>query len=322
MAATAAFSSAIVLKLLTTNNYEDWSFRVKTYLLAKGLWKVVESAMEPPRVEDGEAEFEAWSEKNAEALHAIHITCGEDIFPFIRGIDTAKAAWNTLEKKLKPAGLPKTEDARSEHQSPMDGELQLKDLKPEPVIEGQSIWAGCNNNASSTTNDLDRGSYQHFFDCVEYYWRRNNEGDALEFLKEYPHPIRELRHPSSDIPALHFAMMNDNSTIVDELVRIMTEDDLEEILDPSGRTAICCAIENPYTVALETVKVMIEKNKKLLSIVDPSTNMIPLVMAHGATWYSVDVVKYLNSVTPLETLNAHQAAQIISQAFLLKRFGK
>ncbi|KAL6139993.1 hypothetical protein ACLB2K_058294 [Fragaria x ananassa] len=315
LAAAAGVPSGIVLKVLTANNYEDWSFRVKTYLLAKGLWKVVESAKEPPRVEGGdEAEFEAWNEKNAEALHAIHISCGEDIFPFIRGIDTAKAAWNTLEKKLKPAGLPKREDARSEHQSPVDGELQLKDLKPEPVVEG------CNNNASSTTNDLDRGSYQHFFDCVEYYWRGNNVSDALEFLKQYPHPIRELRHPSSDIPALHFAASEGNLIIVKELVRVMTEEDLEEILDPSGRTAICCAIENPFAVTLETVKVMIEKNKKLLSIVDPSTNMIPLVMAHGVKWYIVDVVKYLYSVTPLETLNAHQAAQIISQAFLLKRF--
>lgn len=109
MAATVVVPSAIVLKVLNTDNYQDWSFRVKTYLLAKGLWKVVESAaMEPPREEDGEAGYEAWSKKNAEALHAIHISCGEDTFSFIRGIDTAKAAWNTLEKKLKPAGLPKT----------------------------------------------------------------------------------------------------------------------------------------------------------------------------------------------------------------------
>lgn len=108
MAATVVAPSAIVPKVLNTDNYQDWSFRVKTYFLAKGLWKVVESTMEPPRVEYGEAEYEAWNKKNAEALHAIHISCGEDTFSFIRGIDTAKAAWNTLEKKLKPAGLPKT----------------------------------------------------------------------------------------------------------------------------------------------------------------------------------------------------------------------
>ncbi|PRQ53093.1 hypothetical protein RchiOBHm_Chr2g0162691 [Rosa chinensis] len=137
MAATVAVPGAIVHKVLTTNNYEDWSIRVKTYLLAKGLWKVVGSAMEPPRVED-KAEFEAWSKNNAEALHAIHISCGDDTFSFIRDMDTAKAAWNTLEHKLKPARLPKRKDVRSDHESPMDVELQLKDLN-EPVVEGINV---------------------------------------------------------------------------------------------------------------------------------------------------------------------------------------
>ncbi|XP_062009636.1 uncharacterized protein LOC133726162 isoform X3 [Rosa rugosa] len=198
MAATVAVPSAIVHKVLTTNNYEDWSIRVKTYLLAKGLWKVVGSAMEPPRVED-EAEFEAWSKNNAEALHAIHISCGDDTFSFIRDMDTAKAAWNTLEKKLKPARLPKRKDVRSDHESPMDGELQLKDLN-EPVVEGHS------SNANSATNDHDDKAYKHFFDCVKNGWCERSTADAREFLKKYPHPIRELRHPSSGLPALHFAI--------------------------------------------------------------------------------------------------------------------
>ncbi|XP_062009637.1 uncharacterized protein LOC133726162 isoform X4 [Rosa rugosa] len=173
MAATVAVPSAIVHKVLTTNNYEDWSIRVKTYLLAKGLWKVVGSAMEPPRVED-EAEFEAWSKNNAEALHAIHISCGDDTFSFIRDMDTAKAAWNTLEKKLKPARLPKRK--------------------------------GHSSNANSATNDHDDKAYKHFFDCVKNGWCERSTADAREFLKKYPHPIRELRHPSSGLPALHFAI--------------------------------------------------------------------------------------------------------------------
>ncbi|XP_040371312.1 uncharacterized protein LOC121051859 [Rosa chinensis] len=173
MAATVAVPSAIVLKVLTTNNYEDWSIRVKTYLLAKGLWKVVGSATEPPSVED-----EAWIKNNAEALHAIHISCGDDTFSFIRDMDTAKAAWNTLEKRLKPARLPERK--------------------------------GHSSNANSATNDHDHNTYQHFFHCVE----RESTADALEFLKQNPHPIRELRHPSSDLPALHFAISECNAWIL------------------------------------------------------------------------------------------------------------
>ncbi|KAL6135390.1 hypothetical protein ACLB2K_067618 [Fragaria x ananassa] len=127
----------------------------------------------------------------------------------------------------------------------MDGELQLKDLKLEPVVEGRAYSAHPGALRTRKFNGEIAGE-------ITGWGRARN-----------PHPkLRELRHPSSDIPALHFAVMEANSTIVDELVRIMTEDDLEEILDPSGRTAICCAIENPFAVTLETVKLMIEKNKK------------------------------------------------------------
>lgn len=92
-------------------------------------------------------------------------------------------------------------------------------------------------------------------------------------------------------------------------------------LDPSGRTAICCALDHPLD-RRQIVECMVEKNKKLLSMVDPSTNMIPLVMAHGSKWWtSRKVTDYLYSATPLETLNAHQAAQIISQGFINKTFG-
>ncbi|PRQ53094.1 hypothetical protein RchiOBHm_Chr2g0162701 [Rosa chinensis] len=99
----------------------------------------------------------------------------------------------------------------------------------------------------------------------------------------------------------------------------MTEEDLEEILDPSGRTAICYALDIPPVYSGEIVKCLVEKNKKLLSIIDPSTKMIPLVMAHGFKWHR-HVAKYLYDVTPHETLNVHQAAQIISQGFINKRF--
>lgn len=317
MAATVVVPSAIVLKVLNTaDNYDDWSVRVKTYLQAKGLWNVVESNTEPPsRVE---AEYEGWSKKNAEALHAIYISCGEDTFSFIRDIDTAKAAWNTLEKKLKPAGLPKTTDEISEHQSPVDGGLQLKDLERRPVVNVE----GDNSNSNAAADD---DIYKSFFNLVKEHWK---ESAALNFLKEHPETIRR-RHPSSGLPALHFAIQWENTVIAKELVRLMTEEDLEEILDPSGLTALFYAIDNPtYLCDLkEIVECMVEKNKKLLSMVHPSHNMIPLVMANridGSDWFWRKFCKatadYLYSVTPLETFNAHTAAQIISQGFMKKRF--
>ncbi|KAK9950458.1 hypothetical protein M0R45_005948 [Rubus argutus] len=95
MAATDVSGANIVHKVLDQDNYEFWSFRVKTYLLAKDLWSVVTN--EAPKKEANEVEFNNWSKKNAEALHAIHICCGDDMFPIVNGLDKAKAAWDKLE---------------------------------------------------------------------------------------------------------------------------------------------------------------------------------------------------------------------------------
>lgn len=149
-------------------------------------------------------------------------------------------------------------------------------------------------------------------------WKGSSITAALNFLKDHPETKR-IHDPSSSRPALHFAIEHWNTVIVKELVGLMTEEELGEILDPSGRTALCCAIDFSGTEILEC---MVEKNKKLLSMVDPSTNMIPLVKAHGSNqWRAKEVTDYLYSITPLETLNAHQAAQIISQGFIHERFG-
>ncbi|XP_070673550.1 uncharacterized protein [Malus domestica] len=93
----AASSTTIVPQILDgEHDYKDWSVRVKTYLLSKDLWDVVES--EPLEQEGvGDFKFKAWRKNNAEALHAIQLSCGPRTFPSIRDKTTAKAAWDTLE---------------------------------------------------------------------------------------------------------------------------------------------------------------------------------------------------------------------------------
>ncbi|KAM5550694.1 hypothetical protein ABKV19_027165 [Rosa sericea] len=95
-------ASAIVLQVLGRDNYEDWSVRVRTYLMAKDLWDVVEARGEPPKPQQGEAKYKTWRKNNAEALYAIQISCGPDMFPLIRDKITAKTAWNALVAEFKP----------------------------------------------------------------------------------------------------------------------------------------------------------------------------------------------------------------------------
>ncbi|CAL9014019.1 unnamed protein product [Prunus brigantina] len=101
MAATV--SPIANLQLLNRHNYEDWSFRMKVYLLAEDVWDVVEATTEPPKPEDGEVEFKAWRKNNAKALLTIQTCCGDDNYHLIKGITTAKAAWDTLAANLEPS---------------------------------------------------------------------------------------------------------------------------------------------------------------------------------------------------------------------------
>ncbi|XP_062173560.1 uncharacterized protein LOC133879025 [Alnus glutinosa] len=61
------------------------------------LWDLIEATTEPPRQEDDEAAFKAWSKKNSTALHVIQISCGPDTIFEVIQISSAKTAWDTLE---------------------------------------------------------------------------------------------------------------------------------------------------------------------------------------------------------------------------------
>ncbi|CAN6571571.1 unnamed protein product [Malus baccata var. baccata] len=88
----------VVPIVLNRKNYDDWSSRIKTYLLAKDLWDVVHL-----ETEDKEnAQSRAWKKKDAKALYAIQNSCGDDTYKLIKDKTTAKEAWDTLYQKLKP----------------------------------------------------------------------------------------------------------------------------------------------------------------------------------------------------------------------------
>ena len=93
-----------VLEVLSgEDNYLKWSVRVKTYLMARDLWDIVEATNEPPTPEN-EAAFKAWRKMNAMALHVIQISCGPDTFSDIMEITSARIAWEKLAEMYKPKG--------------------------------------------------------------------------------------------------------------------------------------------------------------------------------------------------------------------------
>ncbi|CAN6708299.1 unnamed protein product [Malus baccata var. baccata] len=279
MAATVVSSRITNLKVLSHGNYEDWSFHFKTYLLAQDLWEVVEETSEPPRREDHEVEFMVWRKNNAKVLHAIQTCCGDDNYFIIRGISSAKVAWDTLAEKLKPAdqALENTEDV--------------------PLMAHEELNTGLTRNEEhyKTNGDFNEFPYhQPLIDAVA----KGDWSSAKKYLTMHPDAIRE-RGSLSGSTALHMAVSMENEYMAKELVEWMTEEDLE-IEDANGVTAIALAT----LIGPEVARCIIEKNKRLLCIPCNLLNMIPLIMAcHGGHW---GLARYLYSVTPLEALTSTQ----------------
>ena len=87
---------ASIKRLDDVDNYEDWSILVKTYLTDLQLWEIVEGTNEPPKAENDNHAFMAWSEKNALAFRVIVFSCGYRLRFAIWWITSAKIAWYTL----------------------------------------------------------------------------------------------------------------------------------------------------------------------------------------------------------------------------------
>ncbi|GKV50720.1 hypothetical protein SLEP1_g57419, partial [Rubroshorea leprosula] len=88
----------ILPEVLSGKNYDVWIICMKNYLLAQNLWDVIESSLVPPS-SDEEA-VANWRRKNAEALHALLVSCAPKGFCSDKE-KSVKDAWNTLAKLYK-----------------------------------------------------------------------------------------------------------------------------------------------------------------------------------------------------------------------------
>nr|POE66454.1 ankycorbin [Quercus suber] len=269
--------SAAVLEALNEDNYMDWSVQLKTYLVAQDLWEIVGSRSEPPPVRENEAAYKAWSKKNAIALHAIQMSCRPDTFSDIREISSARIAWNLLAEKY-----------------------ETRDPNPSSSLAGESDEGNINDGVEI---------YLDLYKALQI-----GDWDAIEdFLNRHPHAI-SAKITSRDKTALHVAAEAGHVHIVEELVNLMSEENLE-IKDNKGRTALDgVACRGNYRMA----ECMLEKNERLIRIEDDNGN-IPVVMA----LYNGHLIlaRYLYLHTPLEILmpeNSTMGASIIYEAILNK----
>jgi hypothetical protein len=91
--------------VFTGKKYEIWSVKMKTHLRAYDLWEVVETAAEPPPLQENPtvAQMRYHSEqvaKRAKALTILHSAVNDDVFMRISHLETAKQVWEKLEEEF------------------------------------------------------------------------------------------------------------------------------------------------------------------------------------------------------------------------------
>ncbi|XP_021823744.1 uncharacterized protein LOC110764991 [Prunus avium] len=179
-----------------------------------------------------------------------------------------------------------------------------------PVVPAD---ANSSSNPGYDDRVYDYNQCKPLFDAV---WS-GDWNKAKEFLTLHPNAIR-ARLPSTNKIALHMATDLEHEHIVEELVQLMSEEDLE-ITDIWGWTALAFAANRGN---LKMVECMVRKSKKILSIPTGTSNMTPIILASlNEQW---DIVDYLYSVTPLQDLMPEKGpygAGLLRNFICLMKFG-
>lgn len=160
---------------------------------------------------------------------------------------------------------------------------------------------------------MDYNQCKPLFDAV---WS-GDWNKAKEFLTLNPNAIRATI-PSTKKTALHMAIESEHEHIVEELVQLMSEEDLE-LQNIWGSTALAVAAEKG---SLKMVECQVRKSKKILSI-PTASNWTPIIFASITEHW--DVVNYLYSVTPLEDLMPEKGphgATLLENFIMGMKFGK
>ena len=151
---------------------------------------------------------------------------------------------------------------------------------------------------------------------------REGEWDAAnQFISSNPRVV-SAKISITGSTALHIAIFEGHMNIVEELVKIMSEENLK-FKNRGGYTVLgYCAIAGNIQMA----KCIIGKSRTLLSIGNvEGRDMIPVVVALALNPNGTEMARYLYSETPLEDLmprNGINGATFITRAIYSKAIGK
>ncbi|XP_040367106.1 uncharacterized protein LOC112175836 isoform X2 [Rosa chinensis] len=286
MASTPVGSNALILEVLDRSNYEHWRSRLKSYLLAEDLWEAVEAIVEPPKLEDDQTDYKAWTKKNAKALYAIQNTCGRELFSFISKIETAKSAWDALEQECKvmqgydennadhlvryKSFIESVSSGDWDKAKKCLGEVDMRSVVVVRAVDGDeeiALHVAAKEGHVHIVRKLVHLMTDEDLKTKTARGRRTALHVAawkghVHVVKELPVPLMgEVQDREGDT-ALHIAVQEGKVDIVKELVLLMRQEDLK-IKNDAGYTALHLAV-NKGNVPM--VKEFVRKEKGESSI--------------------------------------------------------
>ncbi|KAL4599254.1 hypothetical protein ACB092_11G114100 [Castanea dentata] len=355
---TKSVLSTAVLEVLANDNYEEWSARVRTYLIAQDLWQIVKTTDKQPLLENGKATFEDWNKKNSMALHVIQISCCSQAFSKIMKIKTARVAWNTLEKEYKPkhkkSSRTTVKNSSNTKSSVKPGEItsdknasdSLEEQNPEPHDStsknnsGKSTKKKSSTTKSVRTKNTEISSDKTASDSMK---EENPElldsKSAIKSGKNNVHVQLYDHVRKGDWIAIKDFLMQDSKVICEnltdmkktvlhmavfagqeDLVKSLVKQMSEEHLKQKDAFGYTALAETTLLGNYQMAKCMLEKDNNLVSI-KSRVNLLPVVMAvfHG----HMNLARYLYLHTPLKDLqekNGYNGVTLIIQAMYTRHF--
>ena len=187
------------------------------------------------------------------------------------------------------------------------------------VFSNRSVYIIWLNSGTTPWQYDENGGFSQY----AFFEKHIREGDwdaANRFICSSPEAVT-AKISIFGSTALHIAIFEGHMNIVEELVKIMSEENLK-IKDADDYTVLgyCAKVGN-----IQMAKCIIEKSQTLLRIKNGIYDLIPVVVALTFNPDGTEMARYLYSETPLEDLmprNGINGAMFITRAIYSKAIGK
>ncbi|XP_059439044.1 ankyrin repeat-containing protein At5g02620-like isoform X2 [Corylus avellana] len=284
MASNGINPSQPSLPLFEGAGYDIWSIKMKTLFISQDLWDLVEKGYSEIGVSADT--LKELRKKDAKALFFIQQAVAESIFLRIAAATKSKDAWDALQNGYQANA--KKQEKTMEEGKPLEELEQIVLEEPRTKNEREIRYDEYQYPRHDTVlQDVLRGDWQA----------------VQDFLKEDPHYVRAPISKDQGT-ALHNAVVAENTTLIKELLKLMTPEDLK-LTTTKGATALHIAAQSKKVIIAEQ---LVKINNEQLLIRDSDGN-IPLHIAayHGHR----NMIWYLISETPFDKLTANDRTKLL-----------